>query len=71
MVYSLWANEANLTETGAKGKAWRIDLVLFVNGLSIATLELKSELKQAVHKAINKKLRVFGLIRSPKNRSRN
>lgn len=41
LVYSPW-------ET----KAWRIDLVLFVNGLPIATLELKSEFKQAVERAI-------------------
>ena len=33
-------------------KRWRIDLVLFVNGLPIATLELKSEFKQAVQNAI-------------------
>ncbi|MDI1294225.1 MAG: type I restriction endonuclease [Methylobacter sp.] len=52
LVYSPWANEAHLAETGAKAKAWRIDLVLFVNGLPIATLELKSEFKQAVHNAI-------------------
>ncbi len=35
-----------------KAKAWRIDLVLCVNGLPIATLELKSEFKQAVQNAI-------------------
>ena len=40
LVYSPWGNLA------------RIDLVLFVNGLPIATLELKSEFKQAVHNAI-------------------
>ncbi|MEY3787105.1 MAG: hypothetical protein RLZ75_1312 [Pseudomonadota bacterium] len=45
LVYSPWANEAHLTETGAKAKAWRIDLVLFMNGLPIVTLELKSEFK--------------------------
>jgi type I restriction enzyme R subunit len=33
-------------------KAWRIDLVLFVNGIPVATLELKSEFKQAVHNAM-------------------
>ncbi|MCP3703906.1 MAG: type I restriction endonuclease subunit R, partial [Alteromonas sp.] len=33
-------------------KRWRIDLVLFVNGLPVATLELKSEFKQAVQNAI-------------------
>jgi type I restriction enzyme R subunit len=52
LVYSPWATEAHLTETGVKAKAWRIDLVLFVNGLPVATLELKSEFKQAVHNAI-------------------
>ncbi len=52
LVYSPWATEEHLTETGAKSKAWRIDLVLFINGLPIVTLELKSEFKQAVHNAI-------------------
>ena len=37
----------------AKAKKWRIDLVLFVNGLPVVTLELKSEFKQAVEKAKN------------------
>ncbi len=53
LVYSPWATEEHLSETGTKAKAWRrIDLVLFVNGLPIATLELKSEFKQAVQNAI-------------------
>ncbi|WP_204369186.1 type I restriction endonuclease subunit R [Methylocucumis oryzae] len=52
LVYSPWATAQQLAETGSKAKAWRIDLVLFVNGLPIATLELKSEFKQAVHNAI-------------------
>ena len=39
-------------ETGKKAKAWRIDLVLFINGLPVATLELKSEFKQSVDRAI-------------------
>ncbi|MBV1880228.1 MAG: DEAD/DEAH box helicase family protein [Pseudomonadales bacterium] len=52
LVYSPWATEAHLEKTGIKAKAWRIDLVLFVNGLPVATLELKSEFKQAVHNAI-------------------
>ncbi len=52
LVYSPWATEEHLSETGTKSKAWRIDLVLFVNGLPIATLELKSEFKQAVQNAI-------------------
>ncbi len=52
LVYSPWATEEHLASTGTKAKAWRIDLVLFVNGLPVATLELKSEFKQAVHNAI-------------------
>ena len=52
LVYSPWASAAQLAETGAKAKAWRIDLVLFVNGLPVATLELKSEFKQSVERAL-------------------
>lgn len=52
LVYSPWATAAELNETGARAKAWRIDLVLFVNGLPVATLELKSEFKQAVDRAV-------------------
>lgn len=52
LVYSPWATEVHLAETGTKARAWRIDLVLFVNGLPVATLELKSEFKQAVQNAI-------------------
>jgi type I restriction enzyme, R subunit len=52
LVYSPWASAAQLAEAGSKAKAWRIDLVLFVNGLPVATLELKSEFKQAVERAI-------------------
>ncbi|WP_341524333.1 DEAD/DEAH box helicase family protein [Pseudomonas sp. G.S.17] len=52
LVYSPWATKAHLEQTGSKAQAWRIDLVLFVNGLPVATLELKSEFKQAVHRAI-------------------
>ena len=51
LVYSPWANEEHLNATGVKAKAWRIDLVLFVNGLPIATMELKSEFKQSVDNA--------------------
>ena len=43
---------ANAEALEAAAQAWRIDLVLFVNGLPVATLELKSEFKQAVHSAI-------------------
>ena len=52
LVYSPWASAEHLAETGVKAKAWRIDLVLFVNGLPVATLELKSEFKQSVQQAI-------------------
>jgi len=52
LVYSPWATDKHETETGTRAKKWRIDLVLFVNGLPIATLELKSEFKQAVQNAI-------------------
>lgn len=52
LVYSPWAGKEALEATGKKAKKWRIDLVLFVNGLPIATLELKSEFKQAVQNAI-------------------
>ncbi|WP_419533353.1 type I restriction endonuclease subunit R [Endozoicomonas sp.] len=52
LVYSPYATTEHLAETGKKAKAWRIDLVLFVNGLPVATLELKSEFKQSVERAI-------------------
>ena len=52
LVYSPWTSEDQVTATGAKAKAWRIDLVLFVNGIPVATLELKSEFKQAVDNAM-------------------
>lgn len=52
LVYSPYTTEEHLAEIGAKANAWRIDLVLFVNGLPVATLELKSEFKQAVENAI-------------------
>jgi type I restriction enzyme, R subunit len=52
LVYSPYATEAHLVETGTKAKAWRIDLVFFLNGIPIATMELKSEFKQAVENAI-------------------
>jgi type I restriction enzyme R subunit len=52
LVYSPWATDAHMAETGTQAKAWRIDLVLFVNGIPVATLELKSEFKQAVHSAM-------------------
>ena len=52
LVYSPWATDEHEAETGVRAKKWRIDLVLFVNGLPIATLELKSEMKQSVHNAL-------------------
>jgi type I restriction enzyme, R subunit len=52
LVYSPWATQEHLDATGTKAKAWRIDLVLFVNGIPVATLELKSEFKQAASNAI-------------------
>lgn len=52
LVYSPWVTAGNEVETGARAKKWRIDLVLFVNGLPIATLELKSEFKQSVQNAM-------------------
>ena len=55
LVYSPWCSDkgAEVTEDDTpKAKRWRIDLVLFVNGLPVATLELKSEFKQAVQNAI-------------------
>jgi type I restriction enzyme R subunit len=52
LTYSPYATDAHLAETGVQAKKWRIDLVLFVNGLPIATLELKSEFKQSVQSAV-------------------
>ncbi|MDW5287024.1 DEAD/DEAH box helicase family protein [Alteromonas macleodii] len=52
LVYSPYATAEHLAATGTATKKWRIDLVLFVNGLPVSTLELKSEFKQAVENAI-------------------
>ena len=52
LVYSPYATEAHFEETGTKAKAWRIDLVFFLNGIPIVTMELKSEFKQAIENAI-------------------
>jgi type I restriction enzyme, R subunit len=52
LVYSPFATDEHLLDTGSKAKAWRIDMVLFVNGLPVATMELKSEFKQAVENTI-------------------
>lgn len=50
LVYSPHVSAVNNNDL--KAKRWRIDLVLFINGLPVATLELKSEFKQAVQNAI-------------------
>lgn len=52
LVYSPYASAEHFAASGVKAKSWRIDLVLFVNGLPVATLELKSEFKQTVQSAI-------------------
>ncbi len=52
LVYSPYATEEHEALTGIKAKAWRIDLVLFLNGIPVVTMELKSEFKQAVENAI-------------------
>ncbi|MBI9108348.1 MAG: type I restriction endonuclease subunit R [Spirochaetales bacterium] len=51
LVYSPWAGKR--PDNSVKTKAWRIDLVLFVNGIPLSTMELKSEFKQAVENAIS------------------
>ncbi|MCE9822606.1 DEAD/DEAH box helicase family protein [Vibrio sp. YT-17] len=63
LVYSPYATQAELEATGKQAKKWRIDLVLFVNGLPVSTLELKSEFKQAVENAITQ----YKLTRLPKD----
>ena len=52
LVYSPYATKEHLEATGTKAKAYRIDLVLFLNGIPIITMELKSEFKQSVDNAI-------------------
>lgn len=52
LVYSPWATDEHKKKTGKQAKKWRIDLVLFVNGLPVATMELKSEFKQPVSNAV-------------------
>lgn len=64
LIYSPWLTQYSgvaeapaaygvATPKAETAKAWRIDLVLFVNGLPVATLELKSEFKQAVDRALH------------------
>jgi len=66
LVYSPYASQAQFEETGIKAKAWRIDLVLFINGIPIVTMELKSEFKQAVERAI-KQYKTTRLPKDPGN----
>ncbi|HBC3381089.1 TPA: type I restriction endonuclease subunit R [Vibrio parahaemolyticus] len=63
LVYSPYATQAEFEATGKQAKKWRIDLVLFVNGLPVSTLELKSEFKQAIENAIAQ----YKLTRLPKD----
>ncbi|MEZ5511342.1 MAG: DEAD/DEAH box helicase family protein [Gammaproteobacteria bacterium] len=63
LVYSPYASKEHLAQTGSQAKRWRIDLVLFVNGIPVATLELKSEFKQSVERAI----RQYQTTRPPKD----
>ena len=63
LVYSPYATAEHLAETGKQAKKWRIDLVLFINGLPVSTLELKSEFKQSVDNAI----RQYKKTRLPKD----
>jgi type I restriction enzyme R subunit len=52
LVYSPYAKPFHFAETGGRqAKAWRIDLVLFVNGIPVVTMELKSEFMQAIDNA--------------------
>ncbi|SIQ24867.1 type I restriction endonuclease subunit R [Marinobacterium stanieri] len=67
LVYSPYATAEHMALTGKQAKKWRIDLVLFLNGLPIATLELKSEFKQAVERAIKQ----YKLTRLPKDPATN
>lgn len=52
LVYSPFTSEEALQNAGEKSKKHRIDLVLFVNGLPVITMELKSEFKQSVDNAL-------------------
>ena len=67
LTYSPYATEEHLAETGKQAKKWRIDLVLFMNGIPVATMELKSEFKQPVENAI----RQYKKTRLPKDTETN
>lgn len=53
LVYSPHTKVDEASLTGKEAKKWRIDLVLFLNGLPIVTMELKSEFKQSIDNAIH------------------
>ncbi|WP_392551312.1 type I restriction endonuclease [Orbus wheelerorum] len=53
LVYSPHTKADIESLTGKEAKKWRIDLVLFLNGLPIVTMELKSEFKQSIDNAIH------------------
>ena len=59
----IYSPHASYKVEGVKGKSWRIDLVLFVNGIPVATLELKSEFKQSAGRAVKQ----YKLDRLPKD----
>ena len=69
LIYSPHASKAALAKAGVKAKKYRIDLILFINGLPIATLELKSKFKQAVQKMLKmaKSIQVMMLVRQNQN----
>lgn len=52
LVYSPHLSGEATSEKNAKSKRWRIDLVLFLNGIPLVTLELKSEFQQSVQQAL-------------------
>jgi len=52
LVYSPWATGQQRALTGKQAKFWRLDLVLFLNGLPVVTMELKSEVNQSLQEAI-------------------
>lgn len=67
VTYSPYATDEHLQQTGTQAKRWRLDLALFVNGIPVATLELKSEFKQAVLNAIKQ----YQTTRLPKDPATN
>lgn len=49
--HAKYPSKGRTSETS--GKDWRIDLVFFVNGIPVATMELKSEFKQWAGRAVH------------------